>query len=308
MKRSGQVVHGRKWLTSFLFSLLLTPILAFADTLDVIKERGVLLHLAVPYAGFNTGSGDGLDIELVQGFAKHLGVRYQYVSTTWDQALPDLLGAEVIRDGAHAFIGKPQARRGDILASGVTRLGWREDVVQFSDTTFPSSVWLMAKADSKLQPIRPTHSLQKDIALTKALLSEEVTVLAKLNTCLDASLYDLASTGGKIINTDDSLNVNEMAPAVIHGRAESTLLDVADAMIALDKWAGLIKVLGPISEVQEMAAVFHPEDDSLREAFNQYFKSVVLSGEYRKMVAKYFTGISDHFPDFFNSLERMNSG
>ena len=40
--------------------------------LDEIRSAGVLRHLGIPYANFVTGSGDGLDVELIQGFAQHL--------------------------------------------------------------------------------------------------------------------------------------------------------------------------------------------------------------------------------------------
>ena len=57
--------------------------LAFSEDLPEIKKRGVLRHLGVPYANFVTGSGDGLDVEVVNLFAQHLGVKYQYIKTSW---------------------------------------------------------------------------------------------------------------------------------------------------------------------------------------------------------------------------------
>nr|MBP8266208.1 hypothetical protein [Zoogloea sp.] len=43
---------------------------ALADDLQDIRARGVLRHLGIPYANFVTGSGDGLDVEIVQRFAR----------------------------------------------------------------------------------------------------------------------------------------------------------------------------------------------------------------------------------------------
>ena len=48
---------------------------AQAGDLADLKARGELRHLGVVYANFVTGAGDGLDVELVQGFARSLGVR-----------------------------------------------------------------------------------------------------------------------------------------------------------------------------------------------------------------------------------------
>ena len=42
--------------------------------LSQIKAAGVLRHLGVPYANFVTGSGDDLDVELMQLFAKRTGL------------------------------------------------------------------------------------------------------------------------------------------------------------------------------------------------------------------------------------------
>jgi hypothetical protein len=50
-----------------------------AADLQEIKARGELRHLGIRYANFVTGSGDGFDVELVQGFARRIGVKYTLV-------------------------------------------------------------------------------------------------------------------------------------------------------------------------------------------------------------------------------------
>ena len=50
---------------------------ALAADLAEIRQRGVLRHLGVPYANFVSGFGDGLDVELLKGFAANIGVRYE---------------------------------------------------------------------------------------------------------------------------------------------------------------------------------------------------------------------------------------
>ena len=68
-----------------------TPFLLAGDQADV-QQRGVLRHLGVPYANFVTGAGDGMDVELMKGFAGYLGVRYEYVPTSWKDVIGDLTG------------------------------------------------------------------------------------------------------------------------------------------------------------------------------------------------------------------------
>lgn len=68
---------------------------AFAVDLADIRQRGALRHLGIPYANFVTTTGDrmdGLDVELIRLFAKHLGVRYELVETSWSEAFVDLTG------------------------------------------------------------------------------------------------------------------------------------------------------------------------------------------------------------------------
>ena len=60
----------RFFVTAGVISLAMLAIFsmraAFGADLDEIRERGELRHLGVPYANFVTGSGDGMDVELVE--------------------------------------------------------------------------------------------------------------------------------------------------------------------------------------------------------------------------------------------------
>ena len=60
-------------LVSLVLGMVSVPVAA-ADLAE-IKARGELRHLGIHYANFVTGTGDGFDVELVQGFARHLGVK-----------------------------------------------------------------------------------------------------------------------------------------------------------------------------------------------------------------------------------------
>jgi hypothetical protein len=75
-------------LVASVFSLLLAVRAVRAADLEEVRTSGVLRHLGVPYANFVTGAGDGMDVELIQAFAKSLGVRYEYVETDWGTVLP----------------------------------------------------------------------------------------------------------------------------------------------------------------------------------------------------------------------------
>ncbi|GAL03720.1 extracellular solute binding protein ScrB [Photobacterium aphoticum] len=76
---------------------------AFSHARDLadIKEEGVLRHIGVPYANFisyiNNGSIhslSGLDVEIVKGFADHLGVRYEFIPASWTNVIGKLTGQQ----------------------------------------------------------------------------------------------------------------------------------------------------------------------------------------------------------------------
>src|SRR3982075_4615110 len=65
--------------------------------LEEIKKRGEIRHIGIRYANFVTGAGDGLDVELMQGFAKRIGVSYKLVYSAFYSGIRDLLGTDVVR-------------------------------------------------------------------------------------------------------------------------------------------------------------------------------------------------------------------
>ncbi|MBI5586115.1 MAG: transporter substrate-binding domain-containing protein [Deltaproteobacteria bacterium] len=270
----------------------------FAADLSDIQARGVLRHLGIPYANFVTGSGDGLEVETMQLFARHLGVRYEFVKTSFAEVIADLAGIKVAPRGEEAEMLGEAPIKGDVIATGFTVLPWRQKVVDYSVPTFPTQVWLVVRADSSLKPIVPSGSMARDIAQTKKLLRGR-TCLAILKTCLDPSLYQLADTGAKIKLYNG--NLNELVPALLNGEAETTILDVPTALLDLEKWAGKIKVIGPISEPQDMAAAFPKSAPHLREAFNRFFAQIKKDGTYNRLVKKYYPAVTAYFPKFFAS-------
>jgi ABC-type amino acid transport substrate-binding protein len=289
------VPAGVRLLMSLLLLLTLVGTLCAGD-LPEIKERGVIRHLGVPYANFVTGSGDGLDVELVKLFAQELGVKYRYVPTKWAHVIGDLTGKKVRAKGDGVEVLGEVPIKGDIVASGLTILPWRQKIVDFSTPTFPTQVWLVARADSPLKPIVPHHDIQLDIKEIKGMLKGR-SLLGKVNTCLDPDLYNLKATGAKIRLFPGSLN--DLAPAVIKGEAELTLLDVADALVALEKFPGKIKVLGPITARQEMGCAFAKTSPKLREAFNRFLEKLEGDGTYQRLVRHYYPKVFEYYRDFF---------
>ncbi len=270
---------------------------AWAQDIGEIRERGVIRHLGVPYARFVSGNGDGLDVEIVQMFAQHLGVRYEYVQSDWINVLEELIGQNIEYKPTVRAVGK-RPIRGDIIANGLTILPNRKKLIDYSQPTFPSAVWLLARADSKVKPIDPTGNLPQDIKATKAKLTEANTFVMD-NSCLDPKLHELEGKGYRLQRFTTNASLNDIVPAVLKNESEMTLLDVPDIIVSMEKWPGQIKVIGPISEEQLMAAGFRKTSPELRKAFNEFLTGLKQDGTYMKLVNKYFRAAPRYLPDFF---------
>jgi ABC-type amino acid transport substrate-binding protein len=118
---------------------------------------------------------------------------------------------------------------------------------------------------------------------------------------LDPKLYNISETGAKYELFAGALN--ELAPAVLNREAELTLLDVPDTLVALGRWPGQLKVIGPISEEQFMATAFRKESAQLKEAYEAFLNKLRRDGRYKKLVSKYYPLVEEYFPAFFHRPE-----
>ena len=278
-------------------ALLGATALHAADLQD-IKARGELRHLGIRYANFVTGAGDGFDVELVQGFARRIGVKYTLVYSDFYNVIRDLLGKDVVRQGNEVSLTGDFPVKGDMIATGFTVLPWREAILRYSQPTFPSQVMLVAPFDSPLKPIPDGKDLARDVAATKALIGNR-SLLVMERTCLDPANYGLKNIGIDLKPYSKSTNINEMVPTLLAGGAALTLLDVPSMLLDLRKWSGKIKVLGPVSEHQNLAAAFPKDAPELQKAFDDYLREIRADGTYDRLVDKYYPGIRRYFPEFF---------
>lgn len=274
--------------------------MTYAADLKEIKARGTIRHLGIRYANFVTGAGDGFDVELVKGFAEHIGVKYTLVYTDFYSVVRDLLGKDVVRTPEGVKLEGEFPVKGDMIATGFTVLPWREQILLFSKPTFPSQVVLVAPAASPVIPIQGSKVIDQDIAQTKGKIGSN-TLLVMEKTCLDPANYGLKDAGVELKRYTKSTNINEMVPAMINGEANLSLLDVPDLLIDLKKWPGKFKVIGPISGNQELAAAFPKDAPELRDAFDDYLKIIKKNGRYAALIKKYYPGIQVYFPEFFQA-------
>ena len=275
---------------------------AIAGDLKEIKHRGVLRHLGITYAHFvhKTPKGyDGLDVEVMKLFAEHLGVSYQLINTTWEDLFTDLTGRRKKNKTQTYHLTPTEKIKEDIIANGLTILPWRQEIVNYSRPTFPTGVWLIAPANSTIKPITPTGNISLDINKVKALL-KGISVLTMDGTCLSAELYNLEQTKAEIKCFTQSKTINDIAPAMLTGMAETALMDIPDAMVALQKWPGEVKIIGPVSEGQVMGVAVRKSSTQLLDLFNEFFKQIWADGTYHSLVEKYYPSYFLCFGNFFD--------
>ena len=122
-------------------------------------------------------------------------------------------------------------------------------------------------------------------------------------TCLDGSLYATEETGARVSVVDPTrLSPADMALAIISGQDEATLLDIPDALLALQTFPGEIKVIGPLSEFQVMGYGFRKDSPQLREAFNDFFRRCREDGTYRSLIEKYYPTVFLYQDEFFEDF------
>ena len=303
MKADYMITSTQKLFSTILLFLLLTSISAIhpakAGDLEEVLQSGTLKHLGIPYANFVTGDHMGLDVELMQQFANYLGVKYQFIESSWQDIIPELTGKKITVKGDTVEITGSTSIKGDVISTGFTVLPWRTKIVNFSARTFPSGIWLIARSDASLTPIKPTGDIEKDILKVKEKLTG-VSVLGLEGSCLAPELYGIAQTGAKVQFFPVDRDLEGMIPSVIAKIADTTLMDVPVALIALAKWPRQIKVIGPLSDPQSMACAFSKDSPELKLAFDSFFDAFKKSGKYKELVNTYYPTVFTYYPDFLS--------
>ena len=303
LRTDRQSLLSGLWKTVLLFGLIvalhltLIPPSSQAQDLQDVLKAGKLRHLGIPYANFISSQESGLDVELMRMFSVYLGVKYEFVHSSWGNIVADLTGKTFRTHGEDVELTGSCQIQGDVIASGFTILPWRLKLMDFASAYFPTGVWVITYASSDLNPVTPSGSIQNDINAVKKKLDGR-SVLALKDSCLDPCLYHIEKTGASIQLLDPSRDIGEMIPLVIARTVETTLMDVPVALIALEKWPGEIKVVGPVSKRQEMAPGFSKSSPKLKAAFETFFKQFKSSGSYRRLVMKYYPSVFTYYPDF----------
>ncbi len=164
------------------------------DTLATIRRRGTLRVGVVPVEPMvmrdRQGELVGFSVDLARRLAQDMGVEIEFVSTSWTDIVPDLLG-----------------RRFDLIATGFWLTVQRALVVNYSDVTAVEGVYLVAS-----KGLAPGRTLVADFD------RPDITLSVQPGSSQEATARKLFPRARLLVSGDDALS------QVMQGHAHATLL------------------------------------------------------------------------------------
>ncbi len=272
----------------FFIILVFSTSFIHSQDLQTILEKGELVHLGINFANFNTAKSNGFCYEFINMFCDELKVEHKFYESDWNIIIEDLTGK------------KNGVVKGDLISTGMTILPWREDLVDFSDPIFPTQVLVVASLSSNMQTVKTSDFEQEYKDTVSQLKGNRVACL--MGTSLDLAEYNIDRDGYEVVPFDGS--VDDIIPAVIQGKADAGLVDIGDALIAMQRWPGKFKIIGPITDLQYIGVAFRKSSPELKDRFNQFYAESKQNGRYMELVQKYYPFMIEYYPEFFKECQR----
>lgn len=255
--------HPGGWLAmvALVLSILLIPVLptSSAGLLDDIKQRGAIKLCTAdsPYIMKDptTGNWVGYDAELAQMYATRLGVKLEWVDSSWGNMIPALLAQKCDISWGVWFHTDERAKIVGYTV-GVHNTGLLV-VVRTNETRFNSY--------ADLNKAGVTFSQLADIG----------EIEAKKN---------FPNATIKVIQSD---NTNAQSLEVVAGRADANLTDALLAYDLVKKKAGVKIVQGPIIKKSDLAFLVRKENKDLLQSFNSFIADLQGKGTLTAMGQKY---------------------
>ncbi len=243
-------------------ALLALPFAAAADTLDDIKQAGVLrVGMEPGYMPFEltTQKGEiiGFDVDMAKRMAKQLGVKLELVSTAWDGIIPSLLTAKF-----------------DVLMSGMTITEERAKAIDFSN---PYIV------------IGQTALIRKGLAGTvKSYLDlndPKYKIASKLGTTGDIAAKKMIPKAQYFSYETEQEGVME----VVNGRIDAFIYDSPyNAVAYAEKGQGKLTFLDQPFTDEPLGWAIRKGNPKLLAFLNNFLKDAKTNGSYDKIYTKWF--------------------
>ncbi|MCB1054086.1 MAG: transporter substrate-binding domain-containing protein [Acidobacteria bacterium] len=249
---------------------------AGASALETVRHRGSLIMLCFPhqestFIRVNTERGpmkhdgtaadfEGVDVDIMAGFAKSLGVDLEVRPALGDNGMPSYTAVFVSLDKGE----------GDLIASSLTITEARKERVDFSIPYHTVRPLIVVREDSDIAGVGDLAG--KTAAVLKGSSQEE-------------HLRRLGFDDAHFAYQEFTL---ENYDAVLSGRADLTLVDSDSAYSFLDKTMGL-KIAFAIPDSDESYGFALPKGSDLLGPLDAYLEQLEASGELARIKARYLS-------------------
>jgi polar amino acid transport system substrate-binding protein len=245
---------------------------AYADTLDEVKKRGVLVvgteAAYVPYEFFKDGKIIGYDPDIVEHFVQKLGVKAQLVDTAWNGIIPALY-----------------AKKFDVIISAMTITKERAEKVLFSmPYADASNVILLRVGEERIKTADDLSGKIIGVQIGSA--------AAGIIKTFEAKLKDSGKPGYADVKQYE--HYPEAYQDLINRRVDAVVNSKSTLMVVIQGAPGQFKMLPGVSDITAyFGMAFRKEDASLQAFANAQLAEMKASGELASLQKKWFGDTMD---------------
>lgn len=211
----------------------------------------------------------GLDIDILDAVAAHLGLKTQYISAPFDNLLPSIKSGKF-----------------DMGASAFTVNAERMKVVNMVSYFNAGSQW--AAAAGNPAKITPDDACGKVVGVQKGTVQID-DVTARSKKCTDA--------GKEAIKIDQYQGQDQVTASVVSGKSDAMLADSPIIAYAISKSGGKLEALGELYDAAPYGWVVPLDQPDLAKALQKAAESAKADGTYAAALEKWgaTTGAVDTF-------------
>ncbi|MCP3175682.1 MAG: transporter substrate-binding domain-containing protein [Desulfuromonadales bacterium] len=248
-------------LLPLLLLLALAPV-SMADTLDDIKERGVLrVGMEPGYMPFELtnqkGEIIGFDPDVAKRMAKKLGVKLELVSTAWDGIIPSLMTGKF-----------------DIIMSGMTITDERAEVVDFANPYIIIGQTVLLRKD-----------LAGEVTSYKTLNDPKYKIASKLGTTGEFAAKETFPDAQYFSYETEQEAVME----VVSGKIDAFIYDSPyNAVAFAEKGQGKLVFLDEPFTEERIGWAVRKGNPKMLEFLNAFLAEIKTDGTYDKIYTKWF--------------------
>jgi polar amino acid transport system substrate-binding protein len=242
---------------------------AYADTLEEVKKRGVLVvgteAAYVPYEFFKDGKIIGYDPEIIDRLVDKLGVKAQIVDTAWNGIIPALY-----------------AKKFDVIVSAMTITKERAEKVLFSmPYADASNVILLRAGEDRIK--------SADDLSGKIIGVQIGSAAAGIIKTFEGKLKEKGKPGYADVKQYE--HYPEAYQDLINRRVDAVVNSRSTMMVVMRDAPGQFKMLPGISDITAyFGMAFRKEDTSFQSFVNTQLAEMKASGDLAKLQEKWFGG------------------